>query len=138
MTVPIKQALSKSLAEAFQKTLQSKVEKGEIESSFEAPREEKFGDLSSNIALKIAKAHKRPPISLAEELLKNLEALIKTNNLKDRIAKVAVEGPGFINFYFSAREMAEVIPKIRKEGGDFGRPSLTRRKNILLDRKSTR
>src|SRR3989338_6416264 len=133
MTTPLKQALSKLLAEALQKAVGKKISKEEIELSFEAPREEKFGDISTHLILRVAKEHQKSPHALAEEVHRHLAPLLKTGDLKGRIAKVAVEGPGFINFYYSAQEIARVVSKIREEGSDFGRPRLASRKNILLE-----
>ncbi len=133
MTIPLKQALSKSLAEALQKALGTKISKEEIELSFEVPREEKFGDISTHLILRVAKEHQKSPRALAQEVHRHLEPLLNVGDLKGRIAKVAVEGPGFINFYYSAQEIARVVSKIRKEGRDFGRPRLASRKNILLE-----
>jgi len=133
MTVPIKQALSKALAEAMEKALSVEIPKEEVELSFEIPREEKFGDISSNIILRVAKEHKKSPRVLAQEVHSHLGALLKSGDLKGRIAKTAVEGPGFINFYYSTQEIVQVISKIRREGGDFGRPRLASKKKILLE-----
>ena len=107
MTVPIKQALSKALAEALEKALGVRIPQEEIEPYFEVPREEKFGDISSNIVLRVAKEHKKSPRVLAQEVHSYLEPLLKSGDLKGRIAKTAVEGPGFINFYVSTQEIAQ-------------------------------
>src|SRR3989338_1092739 len=133
MTVPIKQALSKALSAALEKALGVEIPKEEVELSFEIPREEKFGDISSNIILRVAKEHKKPPRVLAQEVHSHLESLLKSGDLKGRIAKTAVEGPGFINFYYSSQEIAEVISKIKKEDAEFGQPRLGSKKNILLE-----
>ncbi len=133
MTAPIKQALSKAMSAALEKALSVEIPQEEIELSFEIPREEKFGDISSNIILRVAKEHKKSPRVLAQEVESHLGPLLKSGDLKGRIAKTAVEGPGFINFYYSAQEIAEVISKIRKEGADFGRPRGGPKKNILLE-----
>ena len=131
MTIPIKQVLSKAMSAALEKALSVEIPQEEIELSFEIPREEKFGDISSNIILRVAKEHKKSPRALAQEVESHLGPLLKSGDLKGRIAKTPVEGPGFINFYYSAQEIAEVISKIRKEGADFGRPRVGPKKNVL-------
>lgn len=129
----IKEGLGQLLKEALSGTLGGGKDLGDIASSFEAPREEKFGDLSTNIVFRLAKEMKRPPRPLAEEVQKSLETLVRRGTLKDRISKISVEGPGFINFYYSNKEIANVLLKIKKEGKDFGKPNNIQKKNILLE-----
>jgi len=121
----IKQELSKLLTGALG------FEAEEI--SFELPREERFGDISTTVILRLAKERKTNPKALAEETAKRLEALIKKSALKDRIEKIAVEGPGYINFYYSPRQIAEIILKIKDEGAKFGKPQGIKSKKMLLE-----
>ena len=129
---PIREELSSLLVQALEKSGHghSPVDSA---TSFEIPREERFGDLSTNVVFRLAKEKKKAPRAMAEGVVKSLEALIAASSAKDRIARVAVEGPGFINFYYSSQEIAEVISKIKKEGAEFGRPRLGSKKNILLE-----
>ncbi len=128
--LPIKTEIAALLSEALKKS-QTVLSAAELESSFEIPREEKFGDLSSHIILKLAKETKRPPRPLAEEVLKNFDSLLKNSPLKARISRGAVEGPGFLNFYYSNQEIAAVVSEIRQKGRDFGRPRIVSKKILL-------
>ena len=130
---PVKEELTALLLAALKMALKEESPAVDIASSFETPREEKFGDLSTHIVLRLAKEMKRPPRPMAEEVQKSLEKLVQGGSLKDRISKISVEGPGFINFYYSKREIANVLLKIKKEGKDFGRPKGVHKKNILLE-----
>src|SRR3989338_299037 len=130
---PIKQALSKLLHEALQKVLGDFLSAAELEASFEAPPEEKFGDLTTPIVLKLAKEKKRAPRLLAQALAKTMEIGLKSFSLDSRISRISVEGPGFINFYYSAQEITSVLLRIKEEGGNFGKPSTAQKKKILLE-----
>ena len=132
---PIRKELSKSLAHALDHALGDSLSPEELESYFEVPREDKFGDLTTNVVLKLAKEKKRPPRPLAEEIAKHLDTHLNKYDpaLRERISKIAVEGPGFINFYYSNREIASVIPKIHEEGKRFGAPAPPKKKKILLE-----
>lgn len=103
------------------------------ELSFEVPKEEKFGDLSSNVILKVAKERKVAPRVLAEKVLGRLEQLVQNSSLKDRISKITAEGPGFLNFHYSNQEISSVILRIKEEGTNFGKPARTTKKKILLE-----
>jgi arginyl-tRNA synthetase len=129
--IPIEKALSEVLKETVSEALGERVE---TDSLFEVPREEKFGDLTTNLVLRLAKERKRAPRPLAEEVRAALESrLARDPSLAARVEKIAVEGPGFINFHYSAREIAGVLGRIRAEGKDFGRPKGIAPKNILLE-----
>ncbi|HET9850372.1 MAG TPA: arginine--tRNA ligase [Candidatus Saccharimonadales bacterium] len=71
----------------------------DIEPEISRP-EAKFGDFSSNIALKLAAQLKKPPREIAQALA---NALSQNPNL----AKVELAGPGFINFWLTDKVLAE-------------------------------
>lgn len=105
----------------------------DLAQSFETPKEEKFGDLSTNAALRLAKEKKKSPREVAENLSKTIQANLNASKIKTRIAKLSVEGPGFINFYYSSEEIASILLKINQEGQNFGKPKNLSIKNILLE-----
>ena len=72
--------------------IKSKIGINEIE--FNVPKDRNFGDLTTNIAMKMAKQEKKNPRIIAEEILKKVSDL-------DFLDKVEIAGAGFINFYFA-------------------------------------
>lgn len=81
----------------------------------EEPKNPDFGDLSSNIALLLAKELKRSPGIIAEELISTFEID------KNVIEEVSIAGQGFINFKFSKKLYPLLLEKILEELEDFGR-----------------
>ena len=77
----IKTELAKLLAHALGHALGDSLSPEELEFYFEVPREEKFGDLTTHVVLKLAKEKKRPPRPLAEELAKHLDTHLKKFSL---------------------------------------------------------
>ncbi|KAB2836007.1 arginine--tRNA ligase, partial [bacterium] len=69
----------------------------------EAPKAKEHGDLSSNVALALAKAAKLPPPKLAEQLA---EALRGETSIFE---KVEVKGPGFLNFFLKPTAYHEAL-----------------------------
>ena len=71
-------------------------------------------DLSSNIALVLAKKIKQPPVKLAN--------LIKNIILKDLIdfSEIEIAGPGFINFRFNSKTYQKLILEIIKSNNFYG------------------
>src|SRR4030042_5155894 len=68
----------------------------EIEISY--PKEEKFGDYSTNIAMILAPVLKRKPIEIANQIIPNFQFPI--SNYFEKVEAVA---PGYINFYLSRK-----------------------------------
>ena len=74
-------------------------------------------DLSSNIALVLAKKTKQSPVKLAN-LIKDL--LVKSLN---DFSEVAIAGPGFINFRFNSKTYQKLILEILKSKEKYGTSS---------------
>lgn len=79
------------------------------ESSFvvEHPADLAMGDYSTNVAMALAKNLKTNPKELAEKIVNELNK----NKIQD-VGKIAIAGPGFINFYLSPEFFANSISEI--------------------------
>lgn len=84
----------------------------EDEIKLEHPVDNKFGDLSTNIAMAVAKQAKINPKELAEKIKKDLEINMEPI---DFIEKIEVAGAGFINFYFKKEFLIKEAEKINYE-----------------------
>lgn len=83
----------------------------------ERPAEEAHGDYATPFCMQAAKAVRRPPRSVAEELR---ERLLSDAELADLVEKIEVAGPGFLNFTLSAKAYAEVMTRMLGEGEKIG------------------
>jgi len=83
----------------------------------ERSRDRAHGDFASAIALALAKTAHRPPRELAERIKAALPP-------SDRIARVEVAGPGFINFFLTPTAYQAVVNEILDRGDAFGRSEL--------------
>jgi len=81
---------------------------------FEIPPQKFNFDLSTNIALVVAKKIKQPPVKLAN-LIKDI--LIKDF---DDFSEVVIAGPGFINFRFNSKMYQKLILDILKSNKKYG------------------
>lgn len=97
------------------------------EIQFDIPKEEKFGDLSTNIALLLAKELKTSPRTIAEEIISHVNAE------KNLISKIEIAGAGFINFFISDDYCKKIIPEIISKKNDFGKSSLYSGKTADLE-----
>ena len=81
-------------------------------------------DLSSNVALVLAKKTKQSPVKLAEFIKKIIQ-----DNLDD-FSTIEVAGPGFINFRFSTKTYQKLILSILKSNNEYGSNQKKERYNI--------
>ncbi len=65
-------------------------------------KDKAHGDLATNLAMLLTKQAGKPPRVLAELIIANLPA-------SERVAKVEIAGPGFINFYLDSQWLAHQI-----------------------------
>ncbi len=83
----------------------------DVQIELEKPRERSHGDLSTNLALSLAKRLERKPRELAGELAAGL--LLD----KDLVESVEIAGPGFINFRLARPyRIAQLLDLWRDEG----------------------
>jgi len=84
----------------------------DVDITLERPREREHGDLSTNLALVLAKRLKRKPRELAGELAADLSLP------KDVVESVVIAGPGFINFRMARAYQVNLLMDIwQGEGG---------------------
>ncbi len=77
-------------------------------------REKSHGDLTSNVAMTLAKAAGKNPRELAGMICESLPAA-------PFIARTEIAGPGFINFFLSESSSQAVVRDILQQGESFGR-----------------
>ena len=82
------------------------------------PREAKFGDYSTNVAMQLPKEAHMAPRKIAEAITEQLKA---DANLKGIVSKVDIAGPGFINFTLDPAWHYDVIGEVESMGKDYGR-----------------
>jgi arginyl-tRNA synthetase len=97
------------------------------------PTEARFGDLSCNIAMRLAKQVKKSPRDLGLEIIGCLLSHIKISGLKDYIKEIKVEGAGFINFYLAEKYFYEQLQHIISEGPKALKADLGKGKKVLIE-----
>ncbi|MEJ7892429.1 MAG: arginine--tRNA ligase [Solirubrobacteraceae bacterium] len=83
--------------------------------SLERPPKADFGDYSSNAAMLLAPLLGEPPRVVAEKLG---EAV--AGRLADRLARVDVAGPGFLNLFLADAWYADALSGVLAGGADYG------------------
>lgn len=91
---------------------------GGVRLTFEKPRLEAHGDITTNVALLLARSLGKNPRTVAQEIVSAM-----TIDPED-VAAVEVAGPGFINFRFTERFFTHQLATILREGSEFGRSTI--------------
>lgn len=92
----------------------------------EYTRDKQHGDFASNIALTLAKEVSRKPRELAEMIVAQIPA-------SDIVQKVAIAGPGFINFFMTSAAWYNVIHDVLRAGANYGRSTYGVGQHIHLE-----
>jgi arginyl-tRNA synthetase len=80
----------------------------------ERPRDPTHGDFATNLAMQLAKALKKNPREIAQQLVNELP-------VSALVTKADVAGAGFINFTLDAGAKTSVVKAVLAEGENFGR-----------------
>jgi len=88
----------------------------EKDCSLAPPKNIEFGDLSSNIALLLAKELKKPPMEIAKSIADELN-----NNLNEYITNVSITNPGFINLKIDDHYFQSQIRHILDRNQEYGK-----------------
>jgi arginyl-tRNA synthetase len=110
----MKEYLTKKVASA----LESLQYRNGVKLTFEKPKSAAHGDLTTNIAMQIAKSVGRNPRSIAREIVERLSLE------SDLVSQVQIAGPGFINFYFTDKFFTQSLKEVLQQGSSFGRSSV--------------
>ena len=92
----------------------------------EIPKEDRFGDISTNIAFLLAKPLKKKPVDIASEIKKILEN-------QPEFEKVEVAGAGFINIFLSPFFFHSILKKILEEKDQYGKAKEKNRGRINVE-----
>jgi len=118
----IKKTLSQILEDLYS---QIEPEVKNLKISIQDNKEKEHGDLATNIAMVLAKPLKKNPKEIAEEIKQNFV-------LDEKIIKIEVAGPGFLNFFLSKDSHGEILEQIQKENKDFGK-SGSKQSKVLIE-----
>ncbi len=84
----------------------------------ERPAEEAHGDYATPVCMQMAKAARRSPRALAEQLR---DRLLADAGVARAVESIEVAGPGFLNFTLNRAAFAEAMCEMLRTGDDFGR-----------------
>ena len=99
-----------------------------INFSLAPPKNNEFGDLSSNIPLLLTKELKKQPMQIADILRNEIEQ----ENI-NYIINITVTNPGFLNFKISNQYFQDQISIILKHFDDYGKSNIGKGKQANVE-----
>jgi arginyl-tRNA synthetase len=118
--------MKKALEEAVNRSLKAIGIEPPETMDIEVPKEESHGDISTPIAMALAKALKRPPRKIAEDIVRNLQG-------EGAFGKVEIAGPGFINFFFREGFLFAQLKGLLEKGRRFLRQDIGRGMRVQIE-----
>ncbi len=97
------------------------------------PKDSRFGDFSSNIALKLSKLTNKSPHETAQIIVDGIKPHLEKGLLSAYLKEVKVEGAGFINFYLSDKYFYEQLKDIIIKGKDSLRLEVDKSRRVLIE-----
>lgn len=98
--------------------------------AFERPKVAAHGDLACNVAMQVAKALKRNPRELAQQIVDAVKADARAASL---IESLEIAGPGFINVRLSGGAKADALRAVLEQGDRFGAQQQGARGKVLVE-----
>lgn len=98
----------------------------DMEIILEVPKDKNHGDYSTNLAMKLVKILRKPPMIIAEEIVNKLD------KKELHLSKIEIANPGFINFTIDMNYLLEVVNVVNKNP-DYGKLDLGKGKKIDIE-----
>ena len=122
-TADLRQQLSALLRQALASVAP---ESADLPIQLERPKLESHGDFSTNLAMQLARALKRNPRQLAEQLLAELPP-------SELVTRAEIAGAGFINFHVATSAKLAVVRRVLGAAGAFGRSTTGAGRRVQIE-----
>ncbi len=96
--------------------------------TIELTKDEKYGDVSSTIAMQLAKKVSANPLELAEKIIGST-----SQNFQKQFNRIEVAVPGFINFTLSKAWLNQQVSQIIEQGTTFGKSDLGQGQKVQVE-----
>jgi len=126
MKEEIRKIIEKALEEAKKQENWSDFD---VEICVDYPKDEQFGDFTTNIAMVLAKKIDNPPAGGPLEIAQ----IIKENIDNDAIEEVNIAAPGYINVSLKTKYLQKIVAEIAEYGRKFGENDLGKGQKVLLE-----
>jgi len=103
------------------------------EVDLEVPTDKMHGDFSCNIALKSAKLLKKSPMDIAQSFKEHLDKNISEGQLGEKVDKIEIKSPGFINFFLNDQMVFTILSDILEQKDRYGSSDLGQNEKVQIE-----
>jgi arginyl-tRNA synthetase len=127
------EAAKKQIEELMEEAYRRAAENGSLPAGFELcgaveiPKDVSNGDFAATAALALARNMKKAPRQIAQAIA---DELCLTDTF---FSRVAIAGPGFINFSFSDLWYGQVLRAVEQEGPDYGNVDVGHGERVMVE-----
>jgi arginyl-tRNA synthetase len=97
----------------------------------ERPGDPRHGDLASNLALRLARPLRRPPIAIARAIAEHLT--LASTSPDSPVADVEVAAPGFLNMWLAPASLERMLGEVRAADAGYGRVAASRPLHVNVE-----
>jgi arginyl-tRNA synthetase len=117
--------MEKTLRELLEKAIK-RLGADNVVVEIEVPREEKFGDFSTPVAMGLSKVLRKSPRKIAE-------AIVDAIGEKEAFERIDIAGPGFINFTYSKGFLGSSLRALLSQREGFIRKDVGRGRRVQIE-----
>ncbi len=132
---PVKESVSRLIEQAVTALKQEfpALDMDAVRMHLEIPKERQYGDLFTNVAMKISGFIGQKPLACAVKLCSILESEMEKTDAGRNIRKIEVKPPGFINFHLADKVFYDTLVNIAALKTRFGENDSGNGKKVLLE-----
>ncbi|MFA6197756.1 MAG: arginine--tRNA ligase [Patescibacteria group bacterium] len=101
---------------------------GQILRTVDFTKDDRYGDLASSLPLQLARQLARPPLEIAEEIIRGF-----SKSFQQKFNAIEIALPGFINFTISKVWLGQRVKEINSAPTTFGRGKTARPEKIQVE-----
>jgi len=129
--MPIRQQISAIIREAVEGSPGADPALLDEATAVDFGRDPAHGDLTCPVAMRLAKAARRNPREIAEEVAAAIRAA--SDRLGGAVERVEVAGPGFLNLFLSRAHWLDFIRVILSQGPRYGRSNVGSGRRVQVE-----
>lgn len=114
------------IVEQLEKFLETKKIDG-VDVILQNPKDQKHGDLASNIAMQLARHLRKKPADIAAEIIDFIKIDPKY------LSKIEIAGPGFLNFFTASTNLYQQLLLVLEQKESFGRSDHAAGKRVQVE-----
>jgi arginyl-tRNA synthetase len=139
LTVPLRSQAREAVRRAWSAAIDAEllpplsVDDPAVEIEIDRPAHPEHGDLSTNLAMKLARPYRQAPMAIASMIASQLEAEVERAASSTPIVRAEAASPGFINLWLANHALEATVDSVLMQPGDWGRVAPIRPRTVNVE-----